>query len=79
MIEVAETTVRTDRSKATVYASSRIGEHWIVNLAARTVEVYSSPDRDRYAEARTLRVGDTLPPLALADIAIEVAEILPRS
>lgn len=78
VIEVAETTLRTDRSKAAVYASSRIGEYWIVNLDARTVEVYSSPDRDRYAEARTLRVGDTLQPLALAGVAIEVAEILPK-
>ncbi|HEX2692327.1 MAG TPA: Uma2 family endonuclease [Kofleriaceae bacterium] len=79
VIEVAETTLRTDRSKAAVYASSRIGEYWIVNLDARTIEVYSSPDRDGYAEARTLRIGDTLKPLALADIAIEVAEILPKS
>jgi Uma2 family endonuclease len=78
VIEVAETTLRTDRSKVAVYASSGIGEYWIVNLAARTVEVYTSPDRDRYAEARTLRVGDTLQPLALADVAIEVTEILPK-
>jgi Uma2 family endonuclease len=78
VIEVSESELRTDRAKAALYANSGIGEYWIVNLAARTVEVYSSPERDRYAEARTLRVGDTLRPLALADVAIEVAEILPK-
>jgi Uma2 family endonuclease len=77
VIEVAETTLRTDRNKAAVYASSGVGEYWIVNLDARTVEVYSSPDRDRYAESRTLRVGDTLHPLALAGVSLEVADILP--
>ena len=78
VIEVAETTLRTDRSKAAVYASSGIGEYWIVNLEAQTVEVYSSPDGDRYAEARTLRTGGTLRPLALAEVEVEVAEILPK-
>jgi Uma2 family endonuclease len=62
-----------------VYASVGIGEYWIVNLGARTVEVYSSPDGDRYAESRTLRSVDVLRPAALGDVAIEVAEILPKA
>jgi len=58
-----------------VYASAGIGEYWIVNLGARTVEVYASPDGDRYAEVRTLRAGDALRPAALPDVALTVAEI----
>ena len=38
-----------------MYASAGIGEYWIVNLAARSVEVYASPEVDRYAEARSVR------------------------
>jgi Uma2 family endonuclease len=53
-------------------------QYWIVNLGARTVEVYASPDGDRYAEVRTLRAGDALRPAALVDVAIAVAEILPK-
>lgn len=78
IIEVSETTLRKDRAKAAVYASAGIGEYWIVNLGARTVEVYSSPDGDRYAEVRTLRSGEPLRPAALVDVAIAVVEILPK-
>ena len=78
IIEVSDTTLRTDRGKASVYASAAVGEYWIVNLGARTVEVYSSPDGHRYAEVRTLRPGDALRPAALVDLAIAVDEILPR-
>jgi Uma2 family endonuclease len=78
VIEVSETTLRTDRRKAALYASAGIGEYWIVNLGARSVEVYTSPDDDRYAESRTLRGGDVLRPAALGDVTIAVAEILPK-
>jgi Uma2 family endonuclease len=79
VIEVSDTTVRKDRRKASVYASAGIREYWIINLGARTVEVYFSPDGDRYAEVRTLRAGDTLRPTQLGDISIDVAEILPKA
>ena len=78
IIEVSDTTLNKDRGKAAVYASAGIGEYWIVNIGARTVEVYSSPDGDRYAEVRTLRAGETLRPAELVDVAIAVTEILPK-
>jgi Uma2 family endonuclease len=79
VIEVSDSTLKKDRGKAAVYASAGIGEYWIVNLGARTVEVHSSPDGDRYAEVRTLRAGDALRPAALGDVAIAVAELLPTA
>jgi Uma2 family endonuclease len=79
VIEVSDSSLLKDRGKAAIYASAGIGEYWLVNLGARTIEVYSSPGGDRYAELRTLREGDTLRPTALPDIAIAVAEILPKA
>ena len=79
IIEVSDTTLKKDRAKAAMYASAGVGEYWIVNLAARTVEVHVSPDGDRYGEVRTLRAGDTLRPPALPDLAVAVTDILPRS
>jgi len=78
VIEISDSTLKQDRIKTGLYASAGIVECWIVNLGARTVEVYSSPDGDRYAEFRTLRAGDTLHPAGL-DVAIAVAEILPKA
>ena len=79
IIEVSDSTLKKDRDKAAIYASAGIGEYWIVNLVSRTVEVYSSPDGDRYAESRTLRAGDVLRPMAFADVTIQVDEILPKA
>jgi Uma2 family endonuclease len=79
VIEVADSSLKQDRAKAAVYARAAIGEYWIVNLNARTVEVYASPDGDRYAEVRTVREGATLRPIAFPDVEIEVAEILPKA
>jgi Uma2 family endonuclease len=79
IVEVSDMTLRKDRRKASVYASAGIGEYWIVNLGARAIEVYLSPDGDRYAEVRTLRTGETLRPAQLGDVALAVAEILPTT
>jgi Uma2 family endonuclease len=79
IIEVADSTLNKDRGKAAVYASAGIPEYWIVNLGARAVEVYVSPEGDRYAEVRTLRTGDTLRSQTLPELAIAVAEILPKA
>jgi len=79
VIEVSDSTLRKDRGKAALYASAGIGEYWIVNLGARTVEVYTSPDGDRYAEVRTLRPGDVLRPTALSEVAVAISEILPKA
>jgi Uma2 family endonuclease len=79
IIEVSDATLKTDRAKAAVYASAGIAEYWIINLVARTVEVYTAPDGERYAEVRTLRAGDTLRSAGLPDLAVAVSEILPRA
>jgi Uma2 family endonuclease len=79
VIEVADSSLKKDRGKAGVYASAGIGEYWIVNLGARTVEVYSSPEGDRYAEVRTFRAGDVLRPAAFDDVTIAIDEILPKA
>lgn len=79
VIEVADSSLKKDRGKAALYASAGIGEYWIVNLVARTVEVHASPEGDRYAEIRTVREGETVRPSALPDVEIAVAEILPKA
>lgn len=78
IVEISDSSLTADRAKCAIYATAGIAEYWIVNLGARTVEVYTSPDGDRYADVRTLRQADTLRPCAFDDLAIAVADIRPR-
>lgn len=78
VIEVADSSLERDRKKAAIYANANIPEYWIVNLEARAVEIYTSPDRNRYAELRRVSTGE-LRSAAVSDIAIELAAILPKA
>lgn len=77
VIEVADSSLRRDRKKAALYARAGVPEYWIVNLEKRSVEIYTAPDGDRYAESRTLTTGE-LRPAGFPDLAIVIADILPR-
>jgi Uma2 family endonuclease len=43
VVEVADTTLVTDRFKAQLYASAGIPVYWIVNLSERVIEVLQEP------------------------------------
>lgn len=50
VIEVAVTSGRLDREKATIYAEAGVEEYWIVLPRERRVEVYRRPSHGRYEE-----------------------------
>lgn len=53
-VEVADSSLERDRTvKQALYAQAGIPAYWIVNLRARTVEVYTEPDEERYRERST--------------------------
>jgi Uma2 family endonuclease len=43
VVEVADSTLRSDRWKGSLYAGNSIPEYWIVNIHERQVEVYTQP------------------------------------
>ena len=62
VVEVAESSLHEDRAKLARYAWQRVPVAWLVNLAARVVEVYTGPAAPaRYQEVTTHGVGDTVP------------------
>jgi Uma2 family endonuclease len=83
-IEVSDTTLRFDRTyKASLYASAVIPEYWIVNLAARQLEVHRQPIIDagqpfgyRYGSVMAYTGRKTVTPLGAAN-GIAVNELLP--
>ncbi|MBX3232121.1 MAG: Uma2 family endonuclease [Labilithrix sp.] len=76
LIEVAESSLTYHReTKAPLYASSGVPEYWIVDVSSRTLEVYSSPQGERYASLATFTGQDILRPQAFADVEIRVAQL----
>lgn len=65
VIEVADTTLVTDRYKSELYAQGRIPFYWLINLADQQIESYSSPegseDQSRYLDCRIYQTDDSVP------------------
>ncbi len=80
VIEVADSSVAADRStKLTLYALAGIREAWLVNLPERRLEVYREPRADGYALSRPYRAGERVAPLAIPELELAVADLLPPS
>lgn len=85
IVEVADTSLRYDRTvKASLYARAGIAEYWLLNLQERQLEVYRTPQADPtqvfaygYAEVRTYHAAESVVPLALPQVPVAVAALLP--
>jgi Uma2 family endonuclease len=77
VIEVAESSLRTDRGrKRTTYARAGIPEYWIVDLLHDRIEVYRDPVRARYQSVWLASRGEMISPLFAPDLMVDVARIL---
>ena len=77
LIEVADSSLALDREeKLPAYGHAGISEVWILNLLAKTIEVYREPHFTGYGMSKTLHAGDKASPLAFPDVVVEVAELL---
>ena len=77
LIEVSDTTLRYDRRiKLALYARFGIPEVWIVNIRARSIEVYTDPVNGEYTSLQTFRRGQTITPTAFPDIVLPVSDII---
>jgi Uma2 family endonuclease len=85
VVEVALSGLRLARGrKAAAYARARVADYWIVDLAARVLEVHREPARPGparrswgYASIETLGAGALITPLAAPDAVVRVADLLP--
>jgi Uma2 family endonuclease len=77
VIEVAETSAATDRGvKAPLYARAGIAEMWLADLSQDVVEVFRDPSPGGYRRVLSYHRGEVLSPEALADVKLEIHEIL---
>jgi Uma2 family endonuclease len=77
VVEVAVTSHAVDRGvKAPLYARAGIPEYWLVDLAAKAVEVHQQPGEGEYHELTIVRPGDELRPSAVEAPPLDVARLL---
>ena len=75
VVEIAVTTVETDREKALIFAEAGIPEFWLVLPQTRQVEVYSRPSAQGYNQCNRLSLGDCLTNPVLRGGKIEISRL----
>lgn len=79
-VEVAVSSLRDDRLvMAPIYATAGVPEYWIINLVDAVLERHTEPHGDRYTRIEPLRPGQFVRLVALPDVEIAVADLLPRA
>ena len=77
VIEVADSTVETDRSvKLPLYAGAGVPEVWIVNLPGEAVEIYAGPQGTAYQTTRSHGRGEAAQSPTIAALSVNVSEVL---
>jgi Uma2 family endonuclease len=77
LIEVADTTLAFDRdTKVPLYAAAGIPEVWLLDLQGDRLRVYREPHEGEYRSITVLTRGDSITPLAFADLTLSVSQIL---
>lgn len=75
VVEVAVTSLRLDRAKASIYAEASVKEYWIVRPESRQVEVCRQPSLSGYREILTVTAPAVLRPIALPGVSVDLAEL----
>lgn len=77
LVEVSDTTLAYDKNvKLPRYARAGVPEVWIVDLAARKVEVHSDPSPQGYRATHDYGPGENVRSRSIKDLASPVDEIL---
>ena len=77
VVEVADTTVVTDRSvKVPLYARAGIPEVWLVNIPDEQVEIYSDPSGDSYMRADVFGRDAEARSHTVEGLAVNIGELL---
>lgn len=77
LIEVADTTVYTDRQiKIPLYARAEVPEVWLVNLPRKIIEVYTEPKNGKYQIVRKATKSETITPKMIEDLSVKVSDII---
>jgi len=78
IIEVADSSLDYDReTKAPLYAAAGVPEYWILDVAARVIEVHTHPNEGRYLSVQRSDTNSELSIAALPDVSVDVSLLFP--
>lgn len=78
IVEVSDTSLKYDTTeKAALYATAGIPEYWVLDLNARQLHVYRAPVDGTYTTTVAVPAEGTVVPLAVPNVLIKIAELLP--
>lgn len=72
IIEVANSTLALDRSKASIYAACSVPEYIIMNLQNTIMEIYSAPSEGKYTVTKMLRKNEVFQSEVLPEISFSM-------
>ena len=71
IIEVADSSLKFESTgEGRPLRAGGVPEYWVVNLADAIIERYSEPTSGAYARVTPFRSGETIQPLAFADVGV---------
>ena len=78
LIEISDASLEWDRQvKIPLYARAGIVESWIVDLKAKSIEVYREPVEGRYRQTRIFKGSDEVASLAFPGLLLKLDEVFP--
>ncbi len=72
VVEIAVTSLVSDREKAALYAEAGVGEYWIVLAESGQVEVYRQPENGVYQTRRLYGRGEVIEEVSVTDAPVPV-------
>lgn len=76
LVESAASSLKHDRQvKLSIYASAGIPEYWIIDLKAKSLEVYRDPVGDSYQSIQIFSGDDAVSPLACPEVSLRVGSL----
>jgi Uma2 family endonuclease len=77
VIEVAESSLAKDRGiKEHIYAQNGVPEYWVVDVVARSIEVYSEPRSGAYARVTQYTHDEAITLAAFPDVCICIRDVI---
>ncbi|MEZ6128719.1 MAG: Uma2 family endonuclease [Planctomycetaceae bacterium] len=76
VVEVSDTSLRYDLGpKAELYAQAGLADYWVVDLNALTLHIHREPVDGKYTNVTRAAVGQSISPLAVPDVKLELSEL----